>query len=305
MEYCSMSSSFYNQRGTKEKISVEESLKRHAALGIKNIDLNMCAVGRFGEHQFDREDWYKQACEIRELAEKLGLKFVQSHLPYRSVLSKWNFFDPESYSHMAEYTLRAMKISNIVGAQWAVVHPAWDENYSSDRTDKHIEENHKFYAACLEEAEKGCCGLAFENMNDTLVRPLNRRYCVQVEQLIELVDSFKSDKVQINWDFGHANLCYGDQQDWAIRQIGSRLKSVHVADNFGQVDDHFAPYQGKIDWSKIYKALADIDYQGYWDFEIGPTYSNLPDGLRESAMKFYKDIAEYMIAEFEKVKATR
>lgn len=305
MQYCSMTTMFYKQRGTSERLSVEESLRRHAALGIKNIDLNMCAVGRFGEHEFDNDDWYERALKTRDLAQELGLDIVQTHLPYRSQLHKFNFFVPESYHHMEECTLRAMKISNIVGAKWAVIHPVMDENYTADYIEKHIAENKKFYEPCLEEAERGCCGLAIENMNDTLVRPGNRRYCVNVGDLIELVDSFNNPKVQVIWDFGHANLCYGSNQDWAIRQIGSRLKAVHVADNWGQVDDHLAPYQGNIDWTKIFEALADVGFDGYLDFEIGKTYDTLPDQLKESAMRFYKDIAEYMISKYEEIKSRR
>lgn len=299
MKYCSMITMFYKQRNTSERIRIEQSLKRHAALGIKYVDLNLCAVGRFGEHQFDGPDWYDNAYEVKDLAHELGIEIVQTHLPFQSSLHKFNFFDRESYNHMKECTLRAMKISNIVGAQWAVAHPAMDYNTTADAIEDQIRENYSFYAEIVAEAENGCCGIAFENMNDLLVRPYNRKFCVTVDQLIALVDSFNSDKVQITWDFGHGNLSYGDKQDQAIRQVGKRLKAVHVADNFGQVDDHLAPYQGTIDWKKVYEALVDIGFDGYWDFEIGSTYQNLPDELRNSAMRFYRDIAEYMIAEFE------
>lgn len=295
MKYCAMTTMFYSQRDCKEKITVEESLHRISELGIKYIDLNMCAVGRFGEHQFDRDDWEKQAYSIRDLSEKLGLKIIQTHLPYQGKLHEFDFFNEESYKHMQTCTLRAMKISNIVGAKWAVVHPVKNPTYLNSEIEKQIEENHKFYRAVFEESLNGCCGLAFENM-------INDNFCTKVENLIGLIDSYNNSKVQATWDFGHANLIYGNNQDEAIRKLGSRIKAVHVADNFGEKDDHLAPYQGSIDWDKIFTALKDIDFDGFWDFEIGKTYSNLPIELKNSAMKFYKDIADYMIEKYNSMK---
>lgn len=295
MKYCSMTTMFYSQRGCNDKISVEESLKRIAQLGIKYIDLNMCAVGRFGEHQFDREDWEKQAYSIKELSEKLGLSIVQTHLPYQGKLHKFDFYDEESYKHMQECTLKAMKISNIVGAEWAVLHPVKNPEFPIEKTDKQIEENHRFYDSVFCESLKGCCGLAFENM-------INDNFCTKVEDLIDLIASYNSSNVQATWDFGHANLIYGEEQDQAIRKLGLKIKAVHVADNFGEKDDHLAPYQGSIDWDKIFYALKDIGFDGYWDFEIGKTYSLLPIELKDSAMKFYRDIADYMFERYDAIR---
>lgn len=295
MKYCSMTTMFYSQPGCKEKISVEESLQRIAQLGIKYIDLNMCAVGRFGEHQFDRDDWESQAYRIKELADKLELRIVQTHLPYQGKLHKFDFYDCDSYKHMQACILRAMKISNIVGADWAVLHPVRNPDYSNDEVDKQIEENHLFYKDVINESCKGVCGLAFENM-------IHENFCTIVDDLISLVDSFKSPKIQAAWDFGHANLIYGDNQDKAIIKLGNRLKAVHVADNYGVNDDHLAPYQGSINWDRILSTLKDIHFDGYWDFEIGKSYSNLPLELKNEAMIFYKDIADYMIERYESIK---
>lgn len=295
MEYCCMTTMFYSVRGCGQKMSVEDSLTRIARFGIRYVDLNMCAVGRFGEHQFDRDDWKAQAYGIRDLADKLGLVFVQTHLPYQGRLHRFDFFNGESYQHMKDCTLRAMEISNIVGAKWAVLHPVTDPGFPVEELDAQITENHRFYESVFQESLSGCCGLAFENM-------VPGHFGANVDDLVALIGSFGSEKVQATWDFGHANLVYGDSQDEAIRKIGPFLQAVHVNDNWGRTDDHFAPYQGSIDWDLILVSLAEVGFDGYWDFEIGKTYSNLPLELKDSAMMFYKDIASYMINRYEKVK---
>ena len=47
-----------------------------------------------------------------------------------------------------------------------------------------------------------------------------------------------------------------------VRQIGKKLFTTHLQDNFGLNDDHQAPGFGYIDWEKLIPAILETGYQG-------------------------------------------
>ena len=122
-------------------------------------------------------------------------------------------------------------------------------------------------------------GLAFENMFDGD----QRRFGSTAEDLIAIQDSFHSDLIGVCWDVGHANRMYRDQLK-PIRKLGSRIKALHIDDNYGTARDvHLLPYEGLIDWSKVLRALREIGYDHDFAFEhaLNPTpHAVMPAQLR-------------------------
>lgn len=116
-------------------------------------------------------------------------------------------------------------------------------------------------------------GVVLENMYDP--KPTQRTYTAAPDDLIDLVDAFNDARVQVCWDFGHGNLTEYDQCE-ALRQVGQRLKSTHIADNNGLRDDHLLPYYGNMDWTKLMGVLKEIGYQGDITFEITPFLDRVP-----------------------------
>lgn len=123
-------------------------------------------------------------------------------------------------------------------------------------------------------------------------------YACTADDLIELVDSFHMPNVGINWDFGHANISVADQEA-ELRKIGSRLKSVHVADNHGARDEHLAPFYGNVDWQKMMRVLKEIGYKGNFTYEVQAFSNPLPLELRETQTAHLVDVGRYLIARFE------
>ena len=92
------------------------------------------------------------------------------------------------------------------------------------------------------------------------------------EELCERCDSFRSDKIGICWDFGHAHTA-ALNQPVAIRDMGSRLKITHVHDNYRNGDHHQLPGLGRtewgcIEWKPVMQALREVDYAGPLTLEI-------------------------------------
>jgi len=90
------------------------------------------------------------------------------------------------------------------------------------------------------------------------------------------IDEFKSPWVRAYFDVGNVVL-FGYPQDW-IRTLGPRIAKVHIKDfrfkstptSGGKSVADFCPLlEGQIDWPEIYKALAEIGYQGTATVELG------------------------------------
>src|SRR5699024_1181661 len=107
--------------------------------------------------------------------------------------------------------------------------------------------------------------LAFENLREK--RP-GRRFGSSAEELLELHDRLNSDIFGICWDTGHAHIS-GINQPEALRQIGNRLKALHICDYHGLKDEHLIPLAGTIDWAPIMQTLMEINYTGDFTFEVG------------------------------------
>jgi len=241
--------------------------------------------------QPDWEDWVKRN---KEVADSLGIEWYQGHAHF----FEWNGLTPEQREWNDELVRRSIVGAGIMGVKWLVIHPGnvKDETWYSYR--KSFAANLETFKKYAEIAAKHNVGIAIENM---IERSVNRRYCSSTEELIELVDTLNDPIFGICWDTGHANLGKVDQPS-ALRKIGSRLKALHIDDNRGEVDDHLAPYFGNIAWEPILEALADIDFDGCFTFEIHNFTNGLPDGLHDQCLRFTYELGSFMVDEILKHK---
>ena len=53
-----------------------------------------------------------------------------------------------------------------------------------------------------------------------------------------------------------------------VRQLGQQLYTLHISDYDGIDEKHWLPGKGVIDWGKFLRALADIKYQGPFNYEV-------------------------------------
>ena len=103
--------------------------------------------------------------------------------------------------------------------------------------------------------------LAFENM----LSAGRSQPCGAMAQLFELVDGLP-DNVGLCFDTGHA---FANGLDLAseVRDSGDRLIALHVHNNDGELDRHWPPGRGKIDWPPFLEALRETRFEGAWTLE--------------------------------------
>ena len=126
--------------------------------------------------------------------------------------------------------------------------------------------------ACLrdlhEQAAGQGCVIAIENCADR----------TDLRFMVETVSELDLPGIGFNIDTGHAVL-HGMEPADAIRLMGSRLRTTHLQDNFGERDDHLPPGCGTIDWPSVLTALNEVDYKGMLMVEI----SDCPPGREPDA----------------------
>ena len=103
-----------------------------------------------------------------------------------------------------------------------------------------------------------------------------------------------SDHLGVCLDTGHLNLRPGESQYDFIKNCGSRLKALHIADNEGQTDQHMMPYgKGRVNWNDVIKGLTEVGYTGLFNLEI-PGEAHGPMEIKLAKLRYVREICEYM-----------
>ena len=116
----------------------------------------------------------------------------------------------------------------------------------------------------VEAAEKNDVTVTIEAAFNNLVR--------DYYTLREFLSKFDSKKLAVNMDPSHLALV-GNDVPWVVRQLGKKIKHVHMKDVFGkpgtQNQDFIFPLlgEGVIDWKGFFEALKETGYDGYLSIE--------------------------------------
>lgn len=225
-------------------------MKSAAKAGFSDV-----AVYLNGEHERKDGGIERTAERILKILEQNGMRCVQTHLPNYDLGISSEILDET----MEEAIQKAIAISAEIRARWCVCHPRSSVSTGYD-SKAALADNRRSIDAYLELAEKLGIGIAVENIPE-FPRAKIPYYTSQYEDLLELADSFQSERIGVCWDFGHANLMKWDHAE-AIRRMGERIKCTHIHNNFGLQDNHLCPDQGTINWENVISALRSIQYCG-------------------------------------------
>ena len=230
----------------------EECIREVAAVGFKYIDFNMYEKHRYA---FLLEDNYKEyARSLKELADSLGVKFVQAHAPAGNPL------DEEKYPDLLLATIRAIEICGIMGIPNIVVHAGWEQELAKG---VFFRKNREFFEKLFPAMEENNVNVLVENSTKATMGTIY--HLTTGADMKYFADYVNHPLFHVCWDTGHAN-CEGNQYD-DILAIGDHLYGIHVNDNLGKRDEHILPYMGCVNLDEIINALLDSGYKGYFTFE--------------------------------------
>lgn len=97
--------------------------------------------------------------------------------------------------------------------------------------------------------------------------------CHDYYSLCQLIDLVDSPKLGVVMDPSHLYL-YDNDIPWAIRQLGEKIRHVHVKDVVGRMGPFPQSFvfpllgEGQIHWTPFLQALSDIGYSGIFTLEF-------------------------------------
>jgi sugar phosphate isomerase/epimerase len=120
--------------------------------------------------------------------------------------------------------------------------------------------------------------------------------------LREFLGNFDSKNLAVNMDPSHLVL-YGNDIGWTVRQLGGKIRHVHVKDvagSPGKVGQSFIfPLlgDGMVDWDGFFSALREVGYRGFLsiEFEAETYLKNIWDGDWTKAAAASKEQLEHLV----------
>lgn len=273
----------------------EEVIRRLAAAGYDCLDFDLSQP--WGEENPAYGDNFREnARKIRAVADECGISFNQAHAPYR-----FSVEESENYkTQIIPLHIRALEFSSILGVKNLVIHPIHHMDFRGNEQILH-DINMEFYKALIPYAEKWGVNIAIENMwrRDPKRKFISHDTCSQPEEHAAWVDELNHPNIVACLDLGHSALVGVEPED-AIRYLGAqRLQALHVHDVDYISDLHTLPFQGKMNWTEITKALKEIGYQGDFTYEAPKFLSTYPDELLDSPLRFMVETGRLLISQIE------
>ncbi len=272
---------FYKVFGIKGMIDL------FSEVGFEAVDFN-CDLKEFYDGTYGK-DFYT---EIKKYANDKGVVFGQTHAPFASAHA-CDELNEQRFNEIAA----SFESSALLGAPCMVVHPCQQFVYSKTNHEAMYEYNLKFYKRLVPYYEKSGVKIAIENINQ------NENACVisTAEMLNRIYDDLNNEAFTFCFDVGHSNILgmnVGDE----IRALGSRIGCLHIHDNDGVHDAHTLPYYGTVKWDEVAKALADIDYQGTFNYEAAGFVGKVPDELLHEGARYMSAVGHSLIEKIENYK---
>ena len=267
---------FRDIRGSKDKMPIDEAVRRIAAAGFEAVDANLVMICN-NTLRLHTDDWKYEAEKIALAVQETGIELAQCHLPFKGKKVKWH--TPEELAYYYEMFYRAIDVAGFLGIPWGVIHPERfiGQNLSDEEC---CRINHETNDKYIEYALNKGVNIAYENM----VLGAKAGYCAYIDQLVDLIDSYADPRIGACLDTGHANMVYDDQYE-PILKLGHRLHCTHINDNLGKDDLHLPPFSGTVKWESVIKGLREINYPGVLNLEIGINNS-ATDNLKDAGAKY-------------------
>ena len=231
--------------------------------------------------RLQRDDWKNELCESMKIFEYYGLTVHQTHSPF-------NRYGTYGKDHKLCLE-RCAEATELMGAKYMVAHgDEFDFENMTFSPESALQYNHDLYLPYVKRAEEKGYKIAFETVFEDMGV---RRYTSKSDELMAIIKSFDSESAVCCWDFGHANVSFGDEAPDVIRKFGSLIQCTHLHDNTG-VDAHQIPMTGDIKWDKTMSAFRDIGYDGVLSIEYA--HGTMPEPFTEDLINISYKTARYL-----------
>ncbi|UIK01463.1 sugar phosphate isomerase/epimerase (plasmid) [Rhizobium leguminosarum] len=104
--------------------------------------------------------------------------------------------------------------------------------------------------------------------------------CANAQNFLNLYDRlfarYGKEFIGVCFDCGHWELIEPGKLS-VLERFADRLIATHIHDNFGAIDNHLLPFDGRLDWHTIASAIAATPYQTPLNFETPMDRYGIPE----------------------------
>ncbi len=265
-----------NRRGIKEALEI------CARAGFDAVDFNLESFGLEKDLIYKKSDeeiveYFK---DIKKRADELGIAIGQTHGRCKVCIP-----DNDEYNEWVHQSSRRDLLATAaLGAPACVIHSIMQLHWGKQAPEFMHTKNKEFFDALIPYAEEYGTSVALETFGDTC--PNGVRACEFFGDVYELKKQYhmlNTKNKALCMDTGHSHHCakYGitDTVE-AIYYLGKDITLLHLNDNNGHSDQHLPPLlagsESGLNWREVMKALDDIEYKGFYNFEISLSpYGNM------------------------------
>ena len=161
--------------------------------------------------------------------------------------------------------------------------------------------NLKYFESLIPLLKAYNVGVCVENLYEAVGGRITEGTCADPQDAIYYVDTLNhlADEELFGCclDTGHMELTHRDPADY-IRQVGKRLKILHIHENDAIGDLHQMLYtfgskpEDGVDWNDFRKALNEIGFDGTLSFETFPCVNSFPRGARGEVLRTIREIGK-------------
>lgn len=254
------------------EFSPEEQIEKYLDCGFRYAELS----DEDGFILLDRGPGAKVGTELKKYADDKGFSYPQGHLWLSVNLTA------DDYMDSVDTLKNWLDMYEALDIRAAVLHTGRNAELTKEQRD---ERRIKALTALTEYIKGTGITICLENLTNDLDHS---------GPILELIDKVGSDHLGVCLDTGHLNLRPGESQYDFIKNCGSRLKALHIADNEGQTDQHMMPYgKGRVNWNDVIKGLTEVGYTGLFNLEI-PGEAHGPMEIKLAKLRYVREICEYM-----------
>ena len=234
----------------------EECIRELYRAGFRYIDLNM--YGFTADCVYMQEGWRDEVQKLKDLADSLGMKFVQAHSQGGNGLSE----DKKATEFIIKATLRSLEICQMLGIKNTVLHPGFAAGITKEEW---FIRNKEFYSRLLPTAERCNVNILCENQMEFNLPQELYYYTNTGKEMREFIKFVNHPNFHACWDTGHGNSKENQYEE--IMALGDELYAIHYNDNRGTADEHVAPFLGVLNHDELMHALIDVGFKGYFTLE--------------------------------------
>ena len=302
-------------KGILPEMGLEEGVALIANTGFESVDFNLDTflknsdvyAGRINKFfDADLESLLVYFGEYKKAFEAHGIRPSQMHAPYPILVPTRG----DVTDYMQETVIpKSIAIAGMMEIPWVVMHPFKLQYIYGIDVERAM--NLKYFISLIPLLKKHHVGVCVENLYEGVGGRITEGTCADPQDAIYYVDTLNQlageELFGCCLDTGHMELTHREPADY-IRQIGSRLKILHMHENDAIGDLHQMPYtfgtkpDDGVDWEDFCKALSEIGFDGTLSFETFPCVNSFPRGAREEVLRTIRTIGVVLCQDLVQVK---